>query len=39
VQTLVEDLYEIYSAKLEDSKIASSAVAAKKPMILTGQGR
>ncbi len=30
VQTLVEDLYEIYSAKLEDSKIASTSVAAKK---------
>jgi hypothetical protein len=30
VQTLVEDLYEIYSTKLEDSKVASSSAAAKK---------
>ena len=37
VQTLVEDLYAIYSAKLEDSKIASSAVAIKKLMILPGR--
>jgi hypothetical protein len=37
VQTLVDDLYEIYSAKIQETRITSSVAAAKKMRILQGR--